>query len=374
MPSKRDYYQVLGVDRSADEAGLKKAFRKLALEYHPDRNTEPEAVEKFREAQEAYEVLSDPEKRQIYDQFGHAGLSGRMGAAGAAGFRNMDDIFEGFSSIFEDFFGGGSPSRDRGRDLRYRLKISFREAALGCQKEIEIPRRETCATCKGSRCAAGSKPEECRSCRGSGKIRIQQGFFVVSQSCPDCQGSGEIIRKPCKACDGSGMESQKAKLSVQVPPGVDSGMRLRLAGEGELSGRGRSKGDLYVEIEVEEDEVFERDGADLYLKVLVDFPTAVLGGKISIPLLEGETEISIPAGMNAPYVTSLRGEGLPDIRSQKRGSLHIEVQIETPQKVTPRMKELLMELSEEFASESPEGKKDKKTPKDKKKSKKSFFF
>ncbi len=356
--SKRDYYKVLGVERDADEAALKKAFRKLALEYHPDRNPGEDAAEKFREAQEAYEVLADSEKRQIYDQFGHAGLSGRM-SMGGGGFRGMDDVFAGFSSIFEDFFGEGG-GQSRGRDMRYRMSVSFREAALGCQKEITIPRHDICKDCKGSRAAPGSSVEECKPCRGTGKVRMQQGFFVISQACPHCSGEGQSIKKHCKSCKGSGLEKSEVTLEVNIPAGVDSGMRLRMSGEGELDIRSKRRGDLYVEVEVEADEVFERDGADLYLRVYVPYPIAVLGGDIEIPLLEGHKKLHVPKGMMSPHVVSLRGEGLPDLRSKHRGQLHVELQIDTPQHLSSRAQELLRELHEELGTDTTTKKKKKK--------------
>jgi len=346
MPSKRDYYSILGVDRDADDNGLKKAFRKLALEFHPDRNPEPEAIEKFREAQEAYEVLSDPEKRQIYDHLGHEGLSGRFSMSG--GGRGMDDVFAGFSSIFEDFFGG-SEAAQRGRDLRYRMVISFREAALGTKKKVTMPRKQNCSACKGKRSAPGTEPETCKQCRGAGKVRIQQGFFVISQNCSVCSGEGVLIKKPCKVCHGEGLEKEEVSIDVNVPAGVDTGVRLRLAGEGEVDRRTGKRGDLYVELEVEEDEVFERDGADLFLRVYVPYPIAVLGGEIEIPLLEGTKNVSVPKGMTPPTVISLKGEGLADLRSSRhRGQLHVELQIEVPQEPSSKVKELLKELNAEL--------------------------
>jgi molecular chaperone DnaJ len=368
MPSKRDYYSILGVERDADDNGLKKAFRKLALEYHPDRNPEPEAIEKFREAQEAYEVLTDPEKRQIYDHLGHEGLSGRFSMSG--GGRSMDDVFSGFSSIFEDFFGG-SEAAQRGRDLRYRLVVSFREAALGTKKKITIPRKHTCETCKGKRSAPGTEPETCKHCRGAGKVRIQQGFFVISQNCSVCSGEGVLIKKPCKTCHGEGLQKDEVEIEVNIPAGVDTGVRLRLSGEGEVDRRTAKRGDLYVELEVEEDEIFERDGADLYLRVYVPYPIAVLGGEVEVPLLEGTKKISVPKGMTPPTVISLKGEGLADLRSNRhRGQLHIELQVEVPHEPSARVKEILKDLHSELEN-SDSGKSSKKSG-DKKK-KKGFF-
>lgn len=344
MSSKRDYYAILGVDREADDTQLKKAFRKLALEYHPDRNSDPEAVELFREAQEAYEVLSNPQKRQIYDQLGHAGLQGR---GSSASYGSMDDMFAGFSSIFEDFFGGAGGDR-RGRDLRYRLKISFREAALGCSKQIKIPRSQACSSCEGSGAADGSQPEVCKTCKGQGKLRVQQGFFVMTQDCHVCAGEGRVIKKPCKTCRGSGLEEMATSLDVQIPAGVDTGVRLRMTGEGELDLKSKKRGDLYVELEVEEDELFDRDGADLYLRVYVPYPIAVLGGDVEIPLLEGSKKVHIPKGMRSPHSLSIKGEGLAQLRGSGRGQLFVECQIETPEELSSRAKDLIRELHTEL--------------------------
>jgi molecular chaperone DnaJ len=361
MSSKRDFYSVLGVERDADETQLKKAFRKLAMEYHPDRNPDPKASDLFREAQEAYEVLTDPERRQIYDQLGHTGLQGRMGG----GYSNMDDVFSGFSSIFEDFFGGSSQS-SRGRDMRYRLRISFREAALGCTKEIEIPRSETCTPCEGSGAAEGSSAETCKTCKGQGKLRIQQGFFVMTQNCHVCGGEGRVIKKVCKTCKGSGLQEHKVRLEVQVPAGVDSGMRLRMSGEGELDRKSKKRGDLYVELEVEADELFERDGADLYLRVYVPYPIAVLGGDVEIPLLEGTKKIHIAKGLTSPHTLSLKSEGLAQLRGGGRGMLYVECQIETPNELSAKAKELIRELHEELGGNAV-------SKKSTTKKKKSFF-
>jgi len=350
--SKRDYYEILSVQKQSDEVEIKKAFRKLALEYHPDRNPGPEAAEKFREAQEAYGVLSDPEKRGLYDQYGHAGLSGQN-------LEGMDDVFSGFQSIFADFFGASNADR-RGADLLYRLEVDFREAVLGCSKEITLSRSEACELCGGSGAKAGTKPEACGTCRGRGKVSRNQGFFVVSQTCPTCYGQGEVIKTPCSSCRGEKIQKRERKIDVQVPAGVDTGVRLRITGEGELGNRGK-RGDLFVELHVKADPVFERDGVDLYTRVYVSYPTAVLGGEAIVPLIEGEKSVHIPKLMKAPHRVVLKGEGVQDLRKRKRGDLIAEFQIGTPEEVSSEAKELLEKLRECLE------------PKKKSKSKKGFF-
>lgn len=364
--SKRDYYQVLGVERSADDATIKKSFRKLALEYHPDRNPTEEAAEKFREAQEAYDVLSNNEKRQIYDQFGHDGLRGR----GYSNSGDMNDIFSGFQSIFDDFFSGGArPSESRGADLLFRLDLEFREAVLGCTKTIEIPRSDLCDQCHGSGCAEGSHPQDCSVCKGRGKISRNQGFFMISQTCPNCHGQGKVITNPCKKCKGQGRSKSKANIEVNVPAGVDTGVRLRISHEGELGERGSRRGDLYVEVHVQADDTFERDGVDLYTRVFVPYPTAVFGGEIEIPLIEGASSIKVPAHMQSPHRMTVKGEGVKDLRRNKRGDLIVEMHIEVPEKLSARAKELLHDLQKEFEDHQAAHSPDEKA----KKKKKSFF-
>jgi molecular chaperone DnaJ len=365
MVKKRDYYEVLGVNRNADEMAIKKAFRQLALENHPDRNSSQEAHDKFREAQEAYEVLSDANKRSVYDQFGHDGLRGRMGASQPGDF---GDIFAGFQSIFDDFFGGQGQGEQRGADLLYRLEISFHEAILGCSKSIEVPRSALCAPCNGSGVEPGTKPDICSPCQGRGKITRNQGFFVMSQTCPHCGGEGKIIKHPCKKCHGRGQTKEKHHVDVQVPAGVDTGIRLRIAGAGDLPPRGRHPGDLYVEISVKADEVFERDGNDLYTKVYVDYPTAVLGGEIEVPLIEGAKTIKVPHSMPSPHKVVLKHEGVKDLRKNHRGDLIVELHIESPHEISPRAKELIGELKKEFELHS-----DHESAKHKKKKKRGLF-
>ncbi len=369
MASKRDYYEILGItDKNADEGAIKKAFRSIAFNNHPDRNPSPEAAEIFREAQEAYEVLSDPQKRSIYDRFGHDGLSGRSSGFGGG---DPGDVFAGFQSIFDDFFGGsGQRQRERGRgsDLLYRLEIDFRDAVLGCKKVINIPRHGACESCDGHGYEKGTKPETCGMCRGRGKVTQNQGFFVLSQTCPQCRGQGSIIRNPCKTCRGQGVKREDHKLEVIVPAGVDTGVRLRLSQEGELEMGASVRGDLYVEITVRRDEQFERDGADLYTRVTVPFTTVVLGGEITVPLIEGSKVVSIPGKTQTPHTITLKNEGVKDLRRNHRGNLHVEIQVETPQAISSRAKELLEELRSELGDPAKESVKEPK-----KKKKKSFF-
>jgi len=344
-----DYYEVLKVSRSADDAELKKAFRKLALEFHPDRNPSPEAAEKFREAQEAYAILSDPQRRSIYDQFGHDGLRSRGGfSSGGAGF---EDIFSGFQSIFDDFFGGAgarAQAHDRGADLLVRMTLDFREAILGCQKDIDLRRSERCDPCKGTGAAEGTKPETCSTCSGKGKVSRSQGFFVFSQTCPQCAGSGKIIKNPCRECRSQGKVQEQAKVEVKIPAGVDSGVRLRLQGEGELSPSGKARGDLFVEIQVKSDPVFERDGMDLYTRSYVPYPIAVLGGEVSVPLIEGTKKVKIPSKMKSPHRATLKNEGVKDLHSLRRGDLIVELHIETPEDLSREAKDLIQKLNAEF--------------------------
>ncbi|MDB5037015.1 MAG: dnaJ [Bacteriovoracaceae bacterium] len=361
MADKRDYYEILNVSRTADEITIKKAFRQLALEYHPDRNGTAEAAEKFREAQEAYEILSDSEKRGLYDQFGHRGVSGRSTGFGGG---DMGDVFAGFQSIFDDFFGGSARAETRGADLLYRLEIDFREAILGCSKTIEIPRSHRCETCDGSGVEPGKKAETCTLCQGRGKISKNQGFFIMSQTCPQCGGEGKIIKYPCKDCKGKGQKAGKHKVEVKVPAGVDTGVRLRLSHEGDLSPNGREPGDLYVELTVKPDEVFERDGVDLYTKVYIPYPIAMLGGEAEIPLIEGSKTIKVPHLMHSPHRIVLKHEGVKDLRRNHRGDLIVEMHIDTPTELSSKAKELIEQLKTELETHT---KKEDDTSKKKKK-------
>ena len=348
----RDYYEILGLQKTADEAEIKKAFRKAAMEYHPDRNPSPEATEKFREAQEAYAVLSDAQKRAQYDQFGHEGLRGQN-------FQDFGDIFAGFSSIFDDFFGNQSRGQQRGADLLFRLEIDFREAVLGCERKIDVKRSEPCETCTGTGAKPGTQPEICSTCKGRGKVARNQGFFMISQTCPYCHGQGKVIKTPCGDCKGKGVEGVSKEIEVQIPAGVDTGLRLRLIGEGQYAA-GAERGDLFVEIHVKPDEHFERDGVDLYSRVYVPYPVACLGGEVQVALIEGAKTVSIPKLMHSPHRMILKGEGVKDLRKNKRGDLILECHIETPDELTSEIKEQLQKLSELMKSQTDHSKKKKK--------------
>ncbi len=346
MTSKRDYYEVLGIQRGASAAELKSAYRKLALQYHPDRNPgNQEAEERFKEAAEAYEVLRDPQKRQIYDQFGHQGLEG----TGFSGFGGFEDIFSSFGDIFEDFFGfrrsrRSGPQTRRGADLRYDLTLDFMEAAFGTETEIKLTKMETCQECQGSGCEPGTEPETCAYCQGTGQVSRSQGFFTVRTTCPHCRGSGQHIPSPCTACSGQGSQKAKKKVSVKIPAGVDRGSRLRLAGEGEPGVYGGPPGDLYVFIDVEEHEFFRRDNTDIICRVPISFVQAALGDTISVQTLNGEKPLEIPKGTQFGDVFRFRGEGIPSLRNGRRGDQIIQVTIETPTRLTKKQESLLREF------------------------------
>lgn len=341
--SKRDYYEVLGVSRDASEEEIKKAYRKLAFKYHPDRNPDdPEAEAKFKEAAEAYEVLRDPQKRAQYDRFGHVGVNG----SGFEGFSSAEDIFSTFSDIFSEFFGfGSSGSRARpGADLRYNLKVSFREAAKGTEVELNLPKRDRCDRCAGSGAEPGSSVETCRHCGGRGQVYRSQGFFRVSMPCPVCNGRGEVIVEPCRKCRGRGIVNITKKINVRVPAGVDNGTRLRIRGEGEPGEFGGPPGDLYVVIYVEEDEVFRRQGQDLIVSQEISFVQAALGCKLEVPTLDDPIEIQIPKGTQSGKVLKIKGMGLPALNSPYRGDLLVEITVKTPTNLTKRQIELLKEF------------------------------
>ena len=348
MPAQRDYYEVLGVARDASAGEIKKAYRKIALKNHPDRNPgDDEAVERFKEASEAFDVLSDDTKRSRYDQFGHSGVSG----AGGGGFQDVGDIFSAFGDIFDSFgFGGGGQSRGggrRGSSLQARAEIDLIEAATGCTRELHISRHEPCETCDGSGARPGSKPVTCSTCAGHGQVVRSQGFFQVQTTCPACRGAGESISSPCVDCGGKGRQMQDIVREVKIPAGIDSGMQLCLRGEGEVGTRGGSRGDLYVDIEVRSHPLFERDGMDLMCRVPVTYSQAVLGADIEIPTLNGRLDFNIPAGTQPGSVTRIRGKGMPDPRTGSRvGDLLVEVQVEVPRKFNARQEELLRELAE----------------------------
>lgn len=348
MTTKRDYYEILGINRNANSDELKAAYRKLALKYHPDRNPgDKESEENFKEAAEAYEVLHDPKKRAIYDQHGHQGLSG----AGFSGFGGFEDIFSSFSDIFEDFFGFGENRRSRGRtqrgaDLRYDIMLSFMEAAFGIEKEINLEKAETCPECNGSGSEPGTQPETCRHCRGTGQLSQNQGFFTLRTSCHFCRGSGQTIAHPCKKCQGNGKVIINKKVSLKIPAGVDSGSRLRLTGEGESGPYGGASGDLYVFVNVEPHEFFERNEVDVYCNVPISFVQAALGDKITVPTLNGKKTITIPKGTQHGDLVRLQGEGIPHLRSHVRGDLIIQLNIKTPTNLTKKQEALLKEFSE----------------------------
>jgi molecular chaperone DnaJ len=362
---KRDYYEVLGVSRQAGEEELKKAYRKLALQCHPDRNPGDKAAEEgFKEAAEAYEVLRDPQKRQIYDRYGHEGLQG----AGFSGFRGFEDIFGSFGDVFQEFFGGfgfqGS-SRPRtaaraGDDLLFDLSLSFEEAVFGVEKEIEIETLAACDSCGGSGAEPGSRESVCPVCQGSGQVVQSQGFFRISATCTRCQGTGRVLVSPCKTCSGQGRVRRKRRVQVKVPPGVDSGTRLRLRSEGEGGYRGGQAGDLYVRLNVLPHELLERDGENLYGKVSISFVQAILGDQIAVPTLEGEKAIRIEPGTQPGTVIRLTGDGVPRLRGYARGDLFIEVEVRIPKSVTPRQEELLQSFVE--AEKGKEDQKVKKWP------------
>jgi len=343
--AKRDYYEVLGVNRDAPDEDIKKAYRKLAMQHHPDRNPDnAKAEEKFKEAKEAYEVLCDADKRAAYDRFGHAGVDAHagMGAAGGAGFGGFADAF---GDIFSEIFGGGRARSNvyRGADLRYNLEINLEEAARGTETKIRVPTLEECETCRGLGAKPGTEPTTCQACGGHGQVRIQQGFFSIAQTCPRCSGTGKVIRDPCATCHGAGRVKRQKTLSVKIPAGVDEGDRIRLSGEGEAGVNG-PPGDLYVVCRVKPHPVFTRDANDLHCEMPVSITTAALGGEIAIPTLDGSAKIRIPAETQSGKVFRLRGKGIKGVRSQAYGDLMCHVVVETPVKLTPRQRELLLEL------------------------------
>ena len=347
MSNKRDYYEVLGVGKDASESDIKTKYRKLALKYHPDRNPgDKEAEENFKEASEAYEVLHDPQKRRIYDQFGHQGLEG----SGFSGFSGFEDIFSSFGDIFEDFFGFGGGMRGRatghrGSDLRYDMKLEFMEAAFGTETEIEINKMETCETCHGSGCKAGTTPQTCSACNGTGQMSRSQGFFTVRTTCPHCNGEGKSIPNPCYDCRGTGHVRKKKKVSVKIPGGVDNGSRLRLTGEGEAGLKGGPPGDLYIFIQVKEHDFFKRDGINIICEVPISFVQATLGDEIKIPTLEGETELKIPKGTQPGDVMRLKELGIKSLQGYGRGDQIIVLMVKIPTSINSKQEQLLREFS-----------------------------
>jgi molecular chaperone DnaJ len=341
--AKRDYYEVLGVNRDADEEGVKKAYRKLAMKWHPDRNPDnPKAEEHFKEAKEAYEVLSDDQKRAAYDRFGHAGVNPQA-AAGGAGFSNFADAF---GEIFGDIFGQGRARSGvyRGADLRYNLEIALEQAAHGTETKIRIPTFEDCAACGATGAKPGTKPQTCPTCSGQGQVRMQQGFFSIQQTCPRCHGAGKVIAEPCGTCQGAGRMKTQKTLAVKIPAGVDEGDRIRLANEGEPGMNGGPPGDLYVQVRLKPHPVFQRDHDDLHCEMPISFATAALGGEIDIPTLDGAAKIKVPAETQSGKVFRLRGKGIKGVRSSAHGDLFCHVVIETPVNLTERQRELLREF------------------------------
>ena len=357
--AKRDYYEVLGVHTQASQDDIKKAYRQLALKFHPDRNPgDKEAEENFKEAAEAYEVLRDPQKRSIYDQFGHAGLEG----TGFTGFGGFEDIFSAFGDIFEDFFGFGARRRGStntarpGADLLYDLRLKFDEAVFGTEKEIEIPTSATCEACEGTGREPGTEEEICPVCRGQGQILQSQGFFRISTTCHRCGGQGRIITSPCRSCHGSGRKKLTKKVLVKVPAGVDTGVRLRIPDKGDSGHRGGPPGDLYVRIHVDPHEFFEREGHNLYCRIPISMVQAAIGDTMEIQTLDSTRSLKIPPGTQSGDVIRLRGEGVPGLRGSGRGDLFIDIQVKTPMDLNNRQKEILREFAEiEESKKSSEG-------------------
>jgi len=340
--SKRDYYEVLGVSRDADESTIKKAYRRLAMKHHPDRNAgDAKSEEMFKEAKEAYEILTDANKRAAYDQFGHAGVD--ASAAGGGGAQGFSDAF---SDIFGDIFGGrgGRSNVHRGSDLRYNLEISLEQAAHGTETKIRIPTMEKCETCHGDGTKPGSSPKTCPTCNGHGQVRMQQGFFSIQQTCPKCQGNGKIITHPCTTCHGAGRIKQHKTLNVKIPVGVDDGDRIRISGEGEAGVNGGPPGDLYVVVHLSAHSVFRREGDHLHCEIPISFSVAALGGEIEVPTLEGHAKIKVPSETQTGKIFRLRGKGIKGVHSHDKGDLLCHVVVETPVKLTARQKELLEEL------------------------------
>ncbi|MBN56947.1 MULTISPECIES: molecular chaperone DnaJ [unclassified Thalassolituus] len=353
--SKRDYYEVLGVSRDVDAKELKKAYRKLAMKYHPDRNPDDkDADAKFKEATEAYEILGDQQKRAAYDQYGHAGVDPNAGGGGfGGGGANFSDIF---GDVFGDIFGGGGGrggrgGPQRGSDLRYTMELSLEEAVRGIEKKIRVPTLTSCETCDGSGAKPGTSPKTCGTCGGAGQVRMQQGFFSVQQTCPTCRGQGTMIEDPCNSCHGRGVKEETKTLSVKIPPGVDTGDRIRLSGEGEAGAMGGPAGDLYVQVSVKEHELFHRDGRNLYCDVPISIVDAALGGELEVPTLDGRVKLKIPAETQSGKLFRLRGKGVTPVRGGTAGDLLCRVQVETPVNLSNEQKDLLMKFQESLTGE-----------------------
>ena len=358
--SKRDYYDVLGVPKGSEKEAIKKAYRTKAKELHPDRNSDnPNAEAQFKEVNEAYEVLKDAEKKAAYDRYGHAAFES---GGGGPGFGGSGDFSSAFSDVFDDLFGdfmgggrGGRKQQSRGSDLRYNLSISLEDAFAGLQKTINVPSSVACGSCNGTGAAGGSSPTTCPTCSGLGKVRATQGFFTVERGCPTCSGAGQIIKNPCSSCGGQGTQKKDRALSVNVPPGVETGTRIRLSGEGETGPRGGISGDLYIFIEVSKHKIFERDGLNLFCRVPVSMAKASLGGEVEVPTIDGgRSRVRIPAGSQSGRQMRLKGKGMPAIKTVQKGDMFIEMAVETPVNLTARQKELLQEFEELSEDNNPE--------------------
>ncbi|ENM5740010.1 molecular chaperone DnaJ [Vibrio mimicus] len=352
--SKRDFYEVLGVGRDASERDIKKAYKRLAMKYHPDRNSgDAGAAEKFKEVKEAYEILTDAQKKAAYDQYGHAAFEQGAGGFGGGGGADFGDIF---GDVFGDIFGGGrrggGPRAQRGSDLRYNMELSLEEAVRGCSKEIEVPTLVHCDACDGSGAKKGTSAQTCGTCHGHGQVQMRQGFFAVQQTCPTCHGKGKIIKDPCNVCHGQGRKQKTKTLNVKIPAGVDTGDRIRLAGEGEAGEMGAPAGDLYVQVHVKEHHIFERDGNNLYCEVPVSFAMAALGGEVEVPTLDGRVSLKVPAETQTGRMFRMRGKGVKSVRSAALGDLIVKLVVETPVNLSARQKELLKEFEESCGGEA----------------------
>ncbi|MBT0957646.1 molecular chaperone DnaJ [Alphaproteobacteria bacterium KMM 3653] len=365
--AKRDFYEVLGAERGASADELKKAYRKKAKELHPDRNSDnPNAENQFKEVNEAYDALKDPDKKAAYDRYGHAAFEGGGGGGGhPGGFHQQGDFASAFSDVFDDLFGdfmggrrpgGGGGRASRGSDLRYNLSISLEDAFKGAQKTIQVPTSITCDNCDGSGAEGGAEPTTCPTCSGMGKVRAQQGFFTVERACPTCGGLGQIIKNPCQSCGGQGRKEKERSLSVNIPAGVETGTRIRLAGEGEAGLRGGPTGDLYIFIEVAEHDLFQREGDHLFCQVPVSMASAAIGGEIEVPTIDGgRSRVKVPAGSQSGRQMRLRGKGMPPLRGSGHGDMFIELAVETPVNLTSKQKELLAEFEKLSEENNPQG-------------------
>jgi molecular chaperone DnaJ len=356
--SKRDYYEILGVERSSTEVEIKSAYRKQAMKYHPDRNPgDHTAEERFKECAEAYAILADSEKRSLYDRFGHAGVSSAAAGGGfdPTVFTGFEDILGGLGDIFGfgDLFGGGRRrgGPQRGADLRYDLEITFEESARGSETTIQIPRQESCDTCHGSGAAPGSSPTVCSQCRGQGQVRFQQGFFTVARTCPQCRGAGKTIAKPCQTCRGAGRVTRDRKIAVKIPAGIATGQQLRLQNEGEGGAAGGPAGHLYVVVHVQEHEFFRREGLNLFCEIPVNFTTLALGGEIQVPTLDGAEHVKVPEGTQTGTTLRLRGKGMPEVGGRGKGDLLATVQVQTPRKLTKDQRQLIEQLAKALPKE-----------------------